>query len=399
MPSAMHLERLRPLLPPHIALWAEKAPLTHPVKVCHIGMPKGIHLHNLTLALQQAGVEQCVLTCMSNEEAHLPSGIACYHYPYHTVDPDDDAAQMRLARFLDVVWRTEQPDIIHGHDFKRTSLPATIAKMRHGTPLLMSPWSLESIVRAESVALIFEKLCLKATDIVFYSQPKALEFLANFHTVPMPAFCRGLACAFDLEPFTGTPDYQAPPRILAGRMMRASSHQKELALSLPVLLDAYPEARVTFMQGLPLPYSLEETAKVKSLLDANGCLSACTFIEDFISLDDMARVLRAHNVAYTISSGDFGLSNFGIFAAVSGALVLTMDTPLLDGCMDDGIHALRHGSMTPHIMQALQRTCRLLPTHAVHMAKANKNMLFFDEQIQIPLLISLYTSLQNAQHF
>lgn len=398
MPSPAHLAHLRPLLPLGLHLWDECAPVPLSLKICHIGMPKGIHLYNLTQDLAQAGVDQCVLTCLNEEDTCLPPGIPCYHYPYDSVDLNDIDTQVRLARFLDVLWRKEKPDIIHGHDFKRTALAAVMAKTRHATPLLMSPWSLESMVRADCVAMMLEKLCLKFTDWIVFSQPKAAKFLADFHRLPTPTFTRGLACSFDLEPFVGAPDYHAPPRILAGRMMRASSHQKELALCLPMLLDKEPAARVTFMQGLPLPYSLDETARVIDILRSNGCLNSCDFVHEFVPLDTLAQLLRQHNVAYTINSGDFGLSNFGIFAAVAGTLVLAGQTTLLDGIMDDTIHVIRHGCSTQQVGEALLRAQQMLPSHAQQMAIANKHMLFFDRQIQIPLLISIYNALSSKKN-
>lgn len=393
MPQQRHFDRLQPHLPHRLPFLDEAQHWGKDLCVCHIGMPVGLHLKNLMRDIALTGVRQCCIGCVEPAKAILPEDIPYYYFPYDKITLEDGPT-MALQHFLKKVFALEKPQLLHGHDFKGTSLIAVIAKAMTGMPLMMFPWGLEKLLGKDHVALHYEQQCLKQTDMLVFSQPLVNEFLACLHRVPPPHYRRCLCCSMDMEPFITKHDYTAPPAILAGRMLRSSCHQEQLALALPYILDRHPEAHVTFMYGLDdSPEARHVLDQIKITLEMHHCLDRCRFLTGFVGLDVFAEEVRNHNVAFTVSSGDMGLSNTNIYTCVSGALTLVGDTPLLDGVLDQHVHALRHGVQVPQILFALREACDNLATLGPRMAEANQDKLFFDRQIQIPLLIRLYREL------
>jgi glycosyltransferase involved in cell wall biosynthesis/uncharacterized protein YnzC (UPF0291/DUF896 family) len=367
-------------------------------RICHIGGAHSVHVADIVRELDKRDYNQCVISYFPENQSITPPHVPVYSFPYRKYDHADWKTQnleYLLGQFLKQVFGREKPDLVHGHSLTYSCIPVWLAKEKFGLKTLVMPWSIHTIVDPNPRANAYEKKCLSSIDRFLYPLPEGFRYFQSFYGEMSADQLVHFKALVDLSYYETRREAYDKPRILSARVMGQLYHQDLLIKALPRFIRIFPETRVTLIIGQHASQGQAYFDQMKALAQELGVASYCDFIGRSLSKAEFAGLIKSHNVVYSVSSHDEGVSGTNIQSAYSGAITIIQKSNWVRGILEDRENVLQ----TPVDEQSVSDTLLYAGHHLVELqrrfSKDNRKLKEYAKEVMMENLVQCYEELNE----
>ena len=365
-------------------------------RICHIGGAHSVHVADIVHELDMKEYNQFVISYLPEDQSITLPHVPVYSFPYRKYDHADWKTQnleYLLNQFLRQVFEREKPDLVHGHSLTYSCVPVWLAKERFGLKTVVMPWSIHTILDPNPIANVYEKKCLSSVDRFLYPLPEGFRYFQSFYGEMTAGQLVHFKALVDLSYYEKRREIQDKPRILSARVMGQLYHQDLLIKALPRFVKAFPDTRVTLIIGQHVSQGQPYFDQMKTLAQKLGVAPYCDFIGRSLSKAEFSDQIKAHNIVYSMSTHDEGVSGTNIQSAYSGAITIIQKSNWVRGILEDRENVLQ----TPVDEQSVSDTLLYAGHHLVELQKRflknNRKLKQYAKEVMMKNLVRCYEEL------
>jgi len=294
-------------------------------KILHIGGSHSVHVADLVSELHAQGYPQCVLSYKRGNL--LPKRVPTYFYPYNKFYPNNTLPKDEeyLKRYISSILQKEKPNIIHGHFLAFSCVAINLASGLSGLPLYLTPWSSRAWIKDK---VLFSRINYGISRAKYFllDQRWVFDIFKSYykHTlkdsmhVPwrMPLY---LSTHHD---FTKEQKDTSRPKLLSARVMQDRNHQELFVQALPIIFEKHPDATATLMIGQSAAQGNKYFNLMVALAKKLGIFNRCHFINRALSQVEFSKLIKEHNIVYSVSESDMGGSQTTYQSMYAGAITI-----------------------------------------------------------------------------
>ena len=128
---------------------------------------------------------------------------------------------------------------------------------------------------------------------------------------------------------------------IRSRVMGEVYHQDLFVNALPSIIAEFPETKITLIIGQNPDQGRPYFQKMTQLARELNVDQYCTFIPHELNEREFTKLIKSHNIIYSIATHDAGFAGTTLQAAYSGAITIVRDIEYIDGVLDHGVNVLR----------------------------------------------------------